>query len=77
MRTSFAKKELHVRQLVRSRDTGVRNNAQDFRVGDVLHFMLEELVTPFGDIGLRCAHMPEKEDVTVLLACFHSSSVLC
>ena len=53
MRTSFAKRELHLRQLVRSRDTGVRHDERDFRIGDVLHFMLEELVTPFGDIGLR------------------------
>ena len=39
--------------MVRSRDTGIRTNAQDFRIGDVLHFVLEELITPFGDIGLR------------------------
>ena len=51
--TSFAKKELHLSQLVRSRDATDRNSAQDFRVGDVMHFVLEELETPFGDIGLR------------------------
>lgn len=55
VRTAFAKKELNLSQLVRSRDSSTRQHDRDFRVGDILNFMLEELVTPFGDIGLRQA----------------------
>ena len=51
--SSFAKKELHLSQLVRSRDASVRNGPRDFRVGDVMNFLLEELETPLGDVGLR------------------------
>lgn len=53
MLTRFAKKELHLSQLVRSRNAAVRNGPKDFKVGDVLHLMLDELETPFGDVGLR------------------------
>ena len=53
-KTAFAKKELHLSQLIKSRDGSVRNGPRDFRVGDVMHFQLEELETPFGDVGLRC-----------------------
>jgi len=31
----------------------MRNGPRDFRIGDVMHFQLEELETPFGDVGLR------------------------
>ena len=51
--TRFAKKELHVNQLVKSKDPGLRTSATDFRVGDVLHLILEEVETPYGDMMLR------------------------
>ena len=51
--TAFAKKELHLSQLVKSKDRGMRSGPRDFKVGDVMHFVLEELQTPFGDMSLR------------------------
>jgi len=43
---------------VKSREGSLRNGPRDFRVGDTMHFQLEELETPFGDVGLRCLSMP-------------------
>ena len=51
--SAFNKKELYLNQLVKSKDAGMRKGPKDFRVGDVLHFSLDELQTPFGDMSIR------------------------
>jgi hypothetical protein len=48
----FAKKQLHLSQLLASRDGGLRMSPDDFRVGDVLRFVIEEVETPYGDMQL-------------------------
>lgn len=48
----FARKALQLSQLVSSRDGGVRTSPDDFRVGDVLKFVVEEVETPYGDMRL-------------------------
>ena len=48
----FARKSLQLSQLVSSRDGGVRTSPEDFRVGDVLKFVVEEIETPYGDMRL-------------------------
>ena len=53
----FARKSLELSQLVSSRDGGVRTSPEDFRVGDVLKFVVEEIETPYGDMQLS----PERE----------------
>ena len=50
--SKFAKKQLHLSQLLSSRDGGLRTSPDDFRVGDVLRFVVEELETPYGDMQL-------------------------
>ena len=53
----FARKSLQLSQLVSSRDGGVRTSPEDFRVGDVLKFVVEEIETPYGDMRLS----PERD----------------
>lgn len=59
----YAKKELHLSQLVSSRDGGLRTSPEDFRVGDVLQFNVEELETPYGDMQLAVERPIEKDKV--------------
>ncbi|CAL5223591.1 g6128 [Coccomyxa viridis] len=48
----FARKALQISQLISSRDGGVRTSPEDFRVGDVLKFVVEEVETAYGDMQL-------------------------
>lgn len=48
----FARKALQLSQLISSRDGGVRTSPEDFRVGDVLKFVIEEIETAYGDMQL-------------------------
>ncbi|CAL8463347.1 g2881 [Coccomyxa elongata] len=59
----YAKKELHLSQLVSSKDGGLRTSPEDFRVGDVLQFVVEELETPYGDMQLAVERRIENDKV--------------
>lgn len=59
----YAKKELHLSQLVSSSDGGLRTSPDDFRLGDVLQFIIEELETPYGDMQLAVERPIEKDKV--------------
>ncbi len=59
----YAKKELHLSQLVSSKDRGLRTSPEDFRVGDVLQFVVEELETPYGDMQLAVERRIENNKV--------------
>lgn len=59
----YAKKELQLSQLVSSRDGGLRTSPDDFRVGDVLQFIIEEVETPYGDMQLAVERPVEKNKV--------------
>ena len=48
----FARKALQISQLISSRDGGARTSPEDFRVGDVLKFVVEEVETAYGDMQL-------------------------
>ena len=48
----FSRKALLLSQLVSSIDGGMRTSPEDFRVGDVLKFVVEETETPYGDMQL-------------------------
>ena len=48
----FSRKALQISQLISSRDGGVRTSPEDFRVGDVLKFVVEEVETAYGDMQL-------------------------
>ena len=65
--TRVNKKELSFSQLVASRgDSSNRKGPKDFRIGDVMTFVIEDLQTPFGDMTLTgsahpcrsCCHLP-------------------
>ncbi|CAL5219602.1 g1466 [Coccomyxa viridis] len=48
----FARTALQASQLISSRDGGVRTSPEDFRVGDVLKCVVEEVETAYGDVQL-------------------------
>lgn len=55
----MAKSELNASNLVASRSVGdPRTSAQDFRVGDVLTFLIEETADAFGDTVLSSGARP-------------------
>lgn len=46
-----------------SSDGGLRTSPDDFRLGDVLQFIIEELETPYGDMQLAVERPVEKDKV--------------
>jgi hypothetical protein len=48
----FARKALDLSQLLSSTDGGLRTSPEDFRVGDVLQFTIQDVETPYGDMQL-------------------------
>ena len=57
----FARKALHLSQLLSSTEGGLRTSPEDFRIGDVLQFTVQELETPYGDMQLAVERPVEKD----------------
>ena len=57
----FARKALHLSQLLSSTEGGLRTSPEDFRIGDVLQFTVQELETPYGDMQLAVERPIEKD----------------
>lgn len=57
----FARKALQLSQLLSSTDGGLRTSPEDFRIGDVLQFTIEDLETPYGDMQLSPERPVEKD----------------
>ena len=56
----YAKKSLDLSQLISSTEGGLRASPEDFRVGDVLQFTIQDLETPYGDMQLAVERPLEK-----------------